>query len=167
MLVILFDEPDNDPRGGVVAEFDSPNSSFPPKSVNGVHARLPAIGFDETGVQYNAPMVGADDGFHDDAVVRGVSNTLLVAEDPKTYEVPSIRRFPRSIGSRRSSQASSRCSWSVIDPSQTIRVNLPSNGSLQGLHMVWTGSFGLSATISAVGREFEATRSRNDFLSGI
>lgn len=116
MLVILFDEPDNDPRGGVVAEFDSPNSSFPPKSVNGVHARLPAIGFDETGVQYNAPMVGADDGFHDDAVVRGVSNALLVAEDPKTYEVPSVRRFPRSIGSRRSSQASSRCSWSVIDP---------------------------------------------------
>lgn len=84
-----LDEPDNDPRGAVTAEFDSPNSSFPPKSVNGVHARLPAIGFDETGVQYNAPMVGADDGFHDDAVVRGVSNTLLVAEDPKTYEVPS------------------------------------------------------------------------------
>lgn len=116
MLVILFDEPDNDPRGGVVAEFDSPNSSFPPKSVNGVHVRLPAIG--------STRLVSSTTRRWSELTTA--SMMMLWSEEfltrcwlPRTRRptrCPRVRRFPRSIGSRRSSQASSRCSWSVIDP---------------------------------------------------
>jgi hypothetical protein len=133
-----------------------------------VHARLPAIAFYETGVQYKAPIVRADDGFHDDAVVKGVPSTVLVADDPNTYEVPSHSNVyelywqPKKLTSTESLEG-----VGDLIPLSTIRVNLPSNGSLQGNDIVWSGSFGLSATFSAVGREFEATRSRNDFLSGI
>jgi hypothetical protein len=101
-------EPDNDPRGGVVAEFDLPDSSFPPISANGVHARLPAIAFYETGVQYKAPIVRADDGFHDDAVVKGVPSTVLLPTTRTPTRSPHIQTFTSFIGSRKSSRAPSR-----------------------------------------------------------
>ena len=160
--------PDNDPRGFAEADFLLPADSFPEvKDGASVEARLPAIGPYETGVQYAAPFVHAGDGIHAGPKAL-VPNTVLVANDPSTYRVPSGAHIytlywePKQI-------ATSEALLGVgeLIASDQVQVNVPSTGTPRGSDFLWTGSFGLSPALKATDSRVLETRSRNDLLLGI
>jgi hypothetical protein len=159
---------------GYITSFFLPDDSLQNPSSTTVVARLPAIATDETGLGaiYSAPLVWADDGFHSypDAVPPRADED--VQDKPRQYKVPSGAKVKTLYWEPKTLVTTEKLS-DVGDfiPLDTIQLNTPSNGNVQGPYFVWNGSFGLSpallATNRSLDRSFELRRARNDFLSGV
>jgi hypothetical protein len=162
--------PIKDPRGAVIATFELPDDSFSMPSVTAVQARLPAIAPNEWGLgtEYPSPLVWAGDGYHAYPDVPSDNPTVSVFDKPRQYSVPSGAKVVALYW-----EPETLVTTEVLDdvadfiPLDTIQLNSPSTGNVQGQDFVWTGSFGLSAALLATNRGLEQRHLRNDFLSGV
>jgi hypothetical protein len=165
--------PMNGGAGATFAEFLLPDDTFPTPALAAVQARLPAIGIDESGwgALGDAPLAYAQDGFH--ANPNGppslfTSSNKFVHDKPEEYTVPSGAKV-QTLYWEPKTLVTTETIPDIADlvPLDTIQVNTPSTGTLQGRDFVWSGSFGLSAALLATNRSMADKRARNDFLSGV
>jgi hypothetical protein len=158
------------PQGGIIASFMLPDDSFPMPSTTAVVARLPAIATDEVGLGAlaDAPLVWADDGFHSNPDAVPFRENEAVHDKAQQYKVPSGAKV-KTLYWEPKTLVTTEALSDVADliPFDTIQLNTPSNGNVQGRYFVWNGSFGLSPALLATNRSLELRRARNDFLSGV
>ncbi len=160
-----------------LATFDT-DSTLLQISSQAVNARLPAIETLESG-NFTTPRAGLVDttsaGLAGDLepVTLRPTATFTEALAPENYPlqdwsdakgrgVRAVFWEPQTI---RSSVSISGVASSLTDKS--IRVNVPSDGTVQGADFIWQGGYSLSPVLDAVSLDADAQNANYDFLSGI